>query len=64
MAGGRCVDYIDGGRPGSNPKDVEFFPEAKNLQIKHAKLAAFGSTRHANTPVEEIRAMIRTPSLT
>ena len=47
------VDYIEGGWPGSNPKDVEFFQEAKKLVLKHAKLAAFGSTRRANTAVEE-----------
>jgi 2-isopropylmalate synthase len=47
------VDYIEGGWPGSNPKDVEFFQEAKTLGLKHAKLAAFGSTRRANTPVAE-----------
>jgi len=47
------VDYIEGGWPGSNPKDVEFFREAKKLDLKHAKLAAFGSTRRANTPVEK-----------
>lgn len=47
------VDYIEGGWPGSNPKDIEFFREAKNLNLKHAKLAAFGSTRRANTPVDE-----------
>jgi len=47
------MDYIEGGWPGSNPKDVEFFREAKHLNLKHAKLAAFGSTRRANTPVEE-----------
>jgi 2-isopropylmalate synthase len=47
------VDYIEGGWPGSNPKDVEFFQEAKTLGLKHAKLAAFGSTRRANTPVGE-----------
>jgi 2-isopropylmalate synthase len=46
------VDYIEGGWPGSNPKDVEFFQEAKKLRLKHAKLAAFGSTRRADTPVE------------
>lgn len=46
------IDYIEGGWPGSNPKDVEFFQEAKKLNLKHAKLAAFGSTRRANTPVE------------
>jgi 2-isopropylmalate synthase len=45
------VDFIEGGWPGSNPKDVEFFREAKSLKLKHAKLAAFGSTRRANTAV-------------
>lgn len=47
------VDYIEGGWPGSNPKDVEFFQAAKSIEFKHAKLAAFGSTRRADTPVEE-----------
>jgi len=45
------VDYIEGGWPGSNPKDVEFFERMKNVQLKHAKLAAFGSTcRASSTP--------------
>ncbi|MEM1085701.1 MAG: citramalate synthase [Verrucomicrobiota bacterium] len=47
------MDYIEGGWPGSNPKDVEFFQEAKKLDLKHAKLAAFGSTRRADMKVEE-----------
>lgn len=47
------VDYIEGGWPGSNPKDVEFFQEAKALGLKYAKLAAFGSTRRANVKVED-----------
>ncbi|QTN31398.1 citramalate synthase [Akkermansiaceae bacterium] len=47
------VDYIEGGWPGSNPKDVEFFREAKSLSLSNAKLAAFGSTRRANVKVEE-----------
>ena len=47
------VDYIEGGWPGSNPKDVEFFEEAKKLNLKHAKIAAFGSTRRADLAVEE-----------
>ena len=38
------VDYIEGGFPGSNPRDITFFQEAKNLKLKYAKLAAFGST--------------------
>jgi 2-isopropylmalate synthase len=41
------VDYIEGGFPGSNPRDIAFFAEAKNLKLSHAKLAAFGSTRRA-----------------
>ncbi|QYY35426.1 citramalate synthase [Ruficoccus sp. ZRK36] len=47
------VDYIEGGWPGSNPRDVDFFQQAKELELSHAKIAAFGSTRRANTPVEE-----------
>lgn len=47
------VDYIEGGWPGSNPKDVEFFEEAKKLNLKHAKVAAFGSTRRADLAVED-----------
>jgi 2-isopropylmalate synthase len=46
------IDYIEGGWPGSNPKDVEFFCEAKKLKLKHAKLTAFGSTRRADISVE------------
>jgi 2-isopropylmalate synthase len=41
------VHYIEGGWPGSNPKDMEFFAQARSLKLKHARLAAFGSTRHA-----------------
>lgn len=47
------VDYIEGGWPGSNPKDVEFFQEAAKLKLRHAKLAAFGSTRRADLAVED-----------
>ena len=47
------IDYIEGGWPGSNPKDVEFFQEAKSLNLKHARLAAFGSTRRADVAVED-----------
>ncbi|HKX31880.1 MAG TPA: citramalate synthase, partial [Blastocatellia bacterium] len=38
------VGYIEGGWPGANPKDVDFFERAKSLQLSHAQLAAFGST--------------------
>lgn len=48
------VHYIEGGWPGSNPKDMDFFERAKTeLQLKQARIAAFGSTRKANTPVEQ-----------
>ncbi len=47
------VDYIEGGWPGSNPKDIEFFKAAAKETWGHAKIAAFGSTRRANTAVEE-----------
>src|SRR5580700_1033940 len=39
------VDFIEGGYPLSNPKDATFFEEAKSLNLKHAKLVAFGMTR-------------------
>ena len=47
------VDYIEGGFPGSNPKDIEFFNEAKKRKWKHAKIAAFGATRRGRLKVEE-----------
>jgi len=39
------VAYIEAGNPGSNPKDMEFFREASKLELKHARLCAFGATR-------------------
>ena len=39
--------YIEGGWPGSNPRDEQFFARAKKLPWRHARLAAFGSTRRA-----------------
>jgi len=47
------VHYIEGGWPGSNPKDIEFFAQAKRKKFKNAKLAAFGSTRKKGVPVEQ-----------
>ncbi len=48
------MPFIEGGWPGSNPKDVEFFAEAKRLRWQGAKLAAFGSTRHrSNRPGDD-----------
>jgi 2-isopropylmalate synthase len=43
------VDYIEGGWPGSNPKDIAFFDEAKRLKWNNAKICAFGSTCRAKT---------------
>ncbi len=47
------IAYIEAGNPGSNPKDLEFFAEVKNLKLKNAKLTAFGSTRRRGIAVEE-----------
>ncbi|MFN7138436.1 MAG: citramalate synthase, partial [Limisphaerales bacterium] len=46
------IHYIEGGWPGSNPKDIEFFQLAKKRKFKNAKLAAFGSTRRKGIAVE------------
>jgi 2-isopropylmalate synthase len=47
------IDYIEGGWPGSNPKDRDFFLRARDLTLKHAKLTAFGSTRFNKFAVED-----------
>jgi len=52
------IDYIEGGWPGSNPKDKEFFSRAAELNLQHAKLTAFGSTRFAKNPVHEDRNVL------
>src|SRR5437667_11279743 len=46
------VHYIEGGWPGSNPKDIAFFAEAKRKKFKNARLAAFGATRRKGLRVE------------
>ncbi len=63
------VHYIEGGWPGSNPKDAEFFVRASGLALKSAKLAAFGATRRAGVSAEtdaNLRALVdaRTPVVT
>jgi len=63
------VHYIEGGWPGSNPKDAEFFAEARKRTWKNAKIAAFGSTRRGNLKVEDdpqVRALLdaETPVVT
>jgi 2-isopropylmalate synthase len=47
------ISYIEGGWPGSNPKDMEFFKNASKIKFSHAKIAAFGSTRRAKNSVEK-----------
>ncbi|MDI6782338.1 MAG: citramalate synthase [bacterium] len=47
------VHYIEGGWPGSNPKDIRFFEEMKNIKLTSARLTAFGSTRRARIDVDK-----------
>lgn len=42
------VNYIEGGWPGSNPKDILFFREVRKLSLRNTEITAFGSTRHKN----------------
>ncbi len=63
------VQYIEGGWPGSNPKDAEFFARQHELSLKQAKITAFGSTRYKNTTCDEdanIKALVKadTPVVT
>jgi 2-isopropylmalate synthase len=43
------IDFIEGGWPGANPKDMSFFKKARAIGLKHASIVAFGSTRRAHT---------------
>jgi 2-isopropylmalate synthase len=63
------IAYIEGGWPGSNPRDEEFFHAVKKLHLKHARISAFGSTRRANIAAGEdfnIRLLLKaeTPVVT
>ncbi len=63
------IHYIEGGWPGSNPKDAEFFAQAAGKSWKNSRIAAFGSTRHWKNRVDEdgnIRALLEaeTPVVT
>jgi 2-isopropylmalate synthase len=46
------VHFIEGGWPGSNPKDIEFFEKARDLTLTNAVLVALGSTRYPKTEAE------------
>ena len=55
------IAYIEGGWPGSNPKDAEFFDRTKTMKWQTAKITAFGSTRRAGNPPEKdpnLRALL------
>jgi len=63
------IDFIEGGWPGSNPKDVEFFQEIRKYELKHARITAFGSTRLFANPAEKdpnLAALVaaKTPGVT
>jgi len=47
------VHFIEGGWPGANPKDIEFFRIIKTIPLQHASVVAFGSTRKASNPVDK-----------
>ncbi len=63
------VDYIEGGWPGSNPKDATYFDQVRAIELRHSKIAAFGSTRRKGiSPADDgnIRALVEanTPVVT
>lgn len=63
------LDYIEGGWPGSNPKDLEFYARMKDIPLRHSHLAAFGSTRRANNAPESDPVLLNllaaeTPTIT
>ncbi len=63
------IDLIEGGWPGSNPRDAEFFSQMQDVELAHARLAAFGSTRRKGVAVEDdpnLAALLaaRTPVVT
>jgi 2-isopropylmalate synthase len=56
------VRYIEGGYPGANPKDEEFFRRASELKLKQARLTAFGSTRRTGSTAANdanLQALVR-----
>ena len=58
---GLGVHYIEGGWPGSNPKDAEFFRRIRAVPLANARVAAFGSTRRAGIRCEDdasLRALV------
>jgi 2-isopropylmalate synthase len=63
------VSYIEGGWPGSNPKDMEYFRRVRGMNLQHSKVVAFGSTCRVGTAAEQdanLRALVEaaTPCVT
>jgi len=63
------VDFIEGGWPGSNPRDMDFFEKARALKLEHARISAFGATRRRDSSCatdKSIQALLRaeTPVVT
>jgi hypothetical protein len=59
------IDYVEAGAPGSDPKDAAFFREARSLELKHARLVAFGFIRHKAHPIAgdpQVRALLEAES--
>ncbi len=55
------VDYIEGGWPGANPKDIEFFRRIRDVSLAHSRIVAFGSTRKSGNRTTEdpvLRALV------
>ncbi|MBI2934767.1 MAG: citramalate synthase [Chloroflexi bacterium] len=64
-----AIHYIEGGWPDSNPRDAEFFKQARSLRLRNSVLVAFGSTRRARTRAEDdanLKALVEagTPAVT
>jgi len=60
---GSGISYVEGGWPGSNPKDARFFEMARKVDLKNARFTAFGSTRRPGTAPEmdeNISALLKT----
>ncbi len=51
------IDYIEGGYPLSNPKDAAYFQAVRDLDLKHARVAAFGMTRRKDIAAEDDAGM-------
>jgi 2-isopropylmalate synthase len=63
------VDFIEGGWPGSNPRDISFFEQARKLHLSHAQIASFGATRRKQITCDKdpsIQALLKaeTPVVT